>query len=186
MTEKAPVRFCRAAVDDEAVPPQSAAQVLQDSFVDPAIWGALSTDPRVAGIAGRGWCLFSPVSMTIDPGSSQVISPTEATEYVSIEQDQSNSDTVSLTLDTLWTVESSGAYDLLVIPWVGSFNDWVTPQLVTADDGETKLKIPVATTEAVSIDQKTPLVQLVPLTDTLLDATSEAGVPPGESLDRFR
>ena len=186
MTEDAPVRFYRSATDDEAHPPQSAAQELQDSLVDPVIWGALSTDPRVAGIAGRGWCLFAPVDVTINPDTDQVISPTEATDYVSVQQAQSNSDMVSVTLDTLWTVEITEPFSLLVLPWVGSIADWVAPQLVTADDGPVELEVPITTTDVVNIDEETPIVQLIPLTEALLSATSEAGVPPEEVFDQFR
>ena len=174
-----PVRFCRSASDD-AVPPVSATQALQDAFVDPVLWGALSTDQRVASVAGRGWCLFSPISMTVDPGSERSISPPEATEYVSVESEQTDSETVLLTIDTLWTVETDGTYALLVIPWTGSFGDWVTPQLVTAADGPIDLEVPVAATERVRIDEETPIVQLVPLAEPLLDAPSEAGVSPAQ------
>lgn len=183
MSELPPVRFSRSAADDEASPPQSAAQVLQEAFVDPVVWGAASTDTRVASMAGRGWCLFPPVNLTIDPDKDGAVSPAEATEYLSITRSQS--EMVLGTLDTLWTVEVSEAFDLLVVPWVGQFTDWIVPQLVTAADGAVDLKIPVATTERVSIDKETPFVQLVPLPNALIDVPSEAGVPPDGFFDRL-
>ena len=177
MTGDAPVRFSRSAADD-AEPPASATQVLQDAFVDPVLWGALSTDQRVAGVAGRGWCLFSPVSVTIDPDGERVVSPAEAADYVTVEQARPDSGTVLVRIDTLWTVETDGTYALLIIPWTGSFDRWVTPQLVTAADGQIDLEVPVGTSEQLRIEEGAPIVQVVPLAEPLCDATSEAGVAP--------
>ncbi|MCU4741241.1 hypothetical protein [Natronoglomus mannanivorans] len=174
-TDSSPVRFRCADTDaDEAVAPTTAAAALRNGAgVEPTIHSASRSDPRVFDCCQHGWCLYPPTTITLEPGEG--VSPEAATDYVMVHDDRSTAETLCATVETLWHVEVDEGYPLFVTSWSGSFDHRIGSQLVTAADGVRELSIPITTDDAVTYDPETPIAQVIPIPEALLEESFECG-----------
>lgn len=174
--DSSPIRFCCDEVDaDAAVAPTTAAAALRNGAgVEPTIHSASRKDPRVFDCCRHGWCLYPPATVTLEPGEAPV-RPDAATDYVTVRDDRSTADSLCATVETLWHVEVDDGYPVLVTSWSGSFDHRIGSQLVTAADGVRELAIPITTDDAVTYDPETPIAQVIPVPEALLDDSFECG-----------
>ncbi|WP_276254954.1 hypothetical protein [Halomontanus rarus] len=176
--DSSPVRFCCDEADaDAAVAPTTAAAALRNGAgVEPTMHSASRTDPRVFDCCRHGWCLYPPATVTLEPGDGETpVRPDAATDYVTVHDDRSTAETLCATVETLWHVEVDEGCPVLVTSWSGSFDPRIGSQLVIAADGVRKLAIPITTEETVTYDPETPIAQVIPVPEALLDDSFECG-----------
>lgn len=180
-----PVRFVRAAADaDAAVAPRTAGEIADaDPDVDPVTFGAAESDVRVSDLVNRGWFLSPPERVTLDPAGEPRVRPDAAAEYVTVHEERSTADVLAATVDTLWHVEVSAGWPVLVTGWSWVLDGGVVTGLVTAEDGVVPLEIPVTTGGTVTYGRETPIAQVVPVPEPLLSTSFESGVPGKDRTD---
>lgn len=173
--DSSPVRFrCDEDDADAAVAPTTAAAALRNGAgVEPTMHSASRTDPRVFDCCRHGWCLYPPATITLEPGEG--VGPDAATDYVTVHDERSTAETLCATIETLWHVEVDEGCPVLVTSWSGSFDHRIGSQLVTAADGVRELAIPITTDDAVTYDPETPIAQVIPVPEALLDDSFECG-----------
>lgn len=177
MTGDTPIQFQPRSSDESIPDPVAASQAIRDEYYHPVIRGAVDTDNRVTTLLNTGWCFFPPHSIELDPNKNPPATPSEATKYVDVKP-RDKDDVLIVQIDLLWSVNVNTETPILVVPWVGTINEQLAPQLITAADGHTPLKAPIATREPITIEQNKPLLQIIPIPDALLDAEWETGIPP--------
>lgn len=177
MTGDTPIQFQKRSSDESVPDPVAASQAIRDEYYHPVIRGAVDTDSRVTRLLNTGWCFFPPQQIELNPNESPPVTPRAATKYMDIES-RDTDDLLIVQLDLQWSVTVDAETPVLVVPWVGTIQTKLASQLITAADGHTPLKAPIATSEPITIEANKPLLQIIPIPEALLDAEWETGIPP--------
>lgn len=179
MTGDTPIQFQQRSSDESVPDPVAASQAIRDEYYHPVIRGAVDTDTRVTALLNTGWCFFPPQPIELKPNENPPVTPRAATKYVDIES-RASDDLLIVQIDLQWNVTVDAETPILVVPWVGAIHEQLASQLVTAKDGHTPLKAPIATRKPIAIEANKPLLQIIPIPDALLDAEWETGIPPDD------
>jgi hypothetical protein len=165
--------LCRAEDTDRAPDPVTAAhqfpRLLQQQTVPQNHAESAKKDKRTTDAVTHGWYLYPPETIAITKDSESNDSIVASGEEFVTENDSPLQSLWIGVVDSLWHVTIPEGYVLLVTNPAYRPNGPVTPQVLTSTDSPKKLDIPLATKGDVTLSESTPIVQVLPFSEDVLN-----------------
>lgn len=181
-TEDSPtVEFlCRESDTDLAPEPVTAAhqfpRLLRQQEIPHNYAESTKKDTKVTDAVTFGWYLAPPETIQIEKSAGDADPQLTSGANIMTEKDTPVRGGWAGVVDSLWHITVPEGYLLLVTSPAYQPGSPVLPQVLTATDSPTELRIPVHTTRSVTLSHSTPFVQILPFsTDVLTSADSVVG-----------